>query len=161
MLPDTIILECRSQLQAFTSLVSEIDMPTVDLEAVLERVFDAVADKECEVELRFTAEDLSYRDGMTSDLLGFENGQQARIYDAVLNLGHAINDQLKSIGAYDSGDVFPYFIQGLLDADTVVLAKTDFPSGRTSDDDHPGHGTVRHPAAQTSPRSAWHYVGRL
>lgn len=124
--PELILLELRPELRQFRSVIFEMDMPTIDQEAALSRVFEALAENRFSYEegldpnLAWVANDLSMSDGLAENWEIDDDGR-SRVYSGVVALGDAVRKQLLHYGAYSQGGKFPYEFKGFLDHDTVIL----------------------------------------
>jgi hypothetical protein len=119
--PETVLIQLSSELRQFRSVILEMDMPTVDMDVALSKIFDAISEDGCESEMNWVANDMAQGEGL------FENSEidddgRSRVYGSVLKLGEAVFQHLAQLGGYRDG-WFPYQYKGLLDHDTVILAK--------------------------------------
>jgi hypothetical protein len=119
--PDLVVVELKEELRLFRSVICEMDMPTVDMDVALSKIFDAISEDGCESEMNWVANDMAQGEGL------FENSEidddgRSRVYGSVLKLGEAVFSHMAQLGGYRDG-WFPYQYKGLLDHDTVILAK--------------------------------------
>jgi hypothetical protein len=119
--PEHIVLELRPELRQFRSVITEMDMPTVDMDVALSKLFDALSDDGCEAEVNWVANDMAQGEGL------FENSEidddgRSRVYGSVVQLGEAIYNRVAELAGYRNG-TFPYEFKGMLNHDTVVLSK--------------------------------------
>lgn len=126
---DALIIDCTTELSEFRSVISELDMPPVDMEAVLEQVFEAVNNSFTFNEaIANTAMYMGNGEGIFQGL--FENSEaelqrdtQQRIVLAVVYLGRAIKNNLTRLNAYRSGR-FPYTFRNYINDRTILLSPT-------------------------------------
>ncbi|MNU19657.1 hypothetical protein D3C71_78900 [compost metagenome] len=125
--PEMILLELKPELRKFRSIIFEMDMPTIDQEAAMSRVFEALTtnmflggEDEPQPALAWVANDLSMSDGLAENWEIDDDGR-SRVYSGVVELGDAVRKQLIHYGAYSQGGTFPYEFKGFLDHDTVIL----------------------------------------
>lgn len=121
--PESIIFEFGPELTQFKSIVCDINMPTLDLEAVLDQIFTAVSNLSMSGSaLHEVAKDMSHSEAM------FENAdldyyQRQAIFLAVLNLGAALIQELKRIKGYNQHGKFPYVLRDMINGQTVFLSQ--------------------------------------
>ena len=123
--PEQIILELKEELRNFRSIILELDMPTIDQEAALSQVFDALHSRRFNndnTDLMWAANDLALNSVGLAENWEDEDDGRARAYESVIVLGEAIQEQLAQYGAYRNGH-FQYEFEGFFDYDTVLLRK--------------------------------------
>lgn len=121
MTPKQVILPLAPELHAFRAVVFEMDMPTVDLEAALSQIFDAVQAQNSATALHNLAGNMANGEALfeNSDI---EDDGKYRVFVSVLRLGEQIRQKLQAYGGYNADGTFPYEFKGMLNHDTVVLA---------------------------------------
>lgn len=125
-IPKYIIMELTEEIPAFELVACGITMPTVDMSACLQQIFDVIA----------LAEDTSFNK-MLSDMANYmgkgeglyENArldefEQEQIIKAIIKIGNEIKDRLKFLNAYIDG-FFPYSFHRLQGKRIVVLMFSD------------------------------------
>lgn len=124
MIPDTVILELKDELSNFRGIVSDMDMPVVDIESVLQQVFDALSDESSNIAITNLSNYMAYGEGLfeNSEL---DNGIKERIFYAVKNLTEQIKFTLHINGMYTSSNKLPFEFRKLLnDNITCILCKS-------------------------------------
>lgn len=143
MLPETIIFEIDEPLIKFKSIVSDLSMPTMDLDAVLDQIFTAVLDLSMSTgQIENLAHDMAYGDTLFENFQ-LEQASRTQIYKAVCEFGFAILRQLEYYRAHDGNGNFPYYYKGQLTNDSIILSKNKQQSYYTSRVYHPRHQPVR------------------
>lgn len=132
MHPQTVILDCREELVLFKAVVCGLDMPTVDLEAAVGQIFYAVGH---EYTAHHNTMQLAHAMSMQEALFEnseLDNGQQVKIYNAVVDFCDHLIAKLKSLGAYDYNGQFPYENRTILNDGSIILNRTK----KKSPEDH-------------------------
>ena len=120
-MPDGVLIECKEVLRDFKRVVCELDMPTVDMDAALSQVFDAVQDlSKFEDKLCYLASEMTYGEALfeNSDL---EADAYDRIHEAVVTLGEGLKNHLVNLKAYRDDGTFPFSFRTMLDDNTIHL----------------------------------------
>ncbi len=110
-LPSDLIFDCQETFAPFLIFVSDPSMPTIDVDAVLGAICDALKrERDANQNLLAVAKHMAYEDGMVESLhddayYPYEFAPQ--VYDILLALGNRLLDLLRACGAYLSG-YFPY-----------------------------------------------------
>jgi hypothetical protein len=110
-------------------VVSELDMPPIDMESTLEQIFTTVINvSEFSDKIAYTGRYMASGEGIFEGL--FENSEaelhddvSMRINLAVVHLGNAIKNKLTDYNAYRQ-DRFPYFVRNYINDRTIVLSKS-------------------------------------
>jgi hypothetical protein len=110
-LPTDLIVDCKPPLEAFIWITSDLRLPTIDVDAVLGSVCDALKIEEVlDQKLHDVAHSMAYGDALVESLhddLSYPYEFAPQIYNAVKRLGQGIYESLKTQGAYLDG-YFPY-----------------------------------------------------
>lgn len=123
MYPNFLILEFPQALREFRGKTCDLHMPTVDMSAALQQIFDALPDYILANDrLACTAIDMGSREGL------FENselsdGEKTQVTLAVNKLGQTIKNTLVSFNLYRDGH-FPYSFHEMLNDSTIILRYT-------------------------------------
>lgn len=129
MIPQSLILDCATELHTFRSVVAELDMPPIDMEATLQQVFETVIDDSYfKDRIADVAMYMGNGEGIYQGL--FENSEaevnddtNQRITMAVVELGRAIKNKLDNYHAYRNGH-FPYIFRNYINDRTIVLSES-------------------------------------
>lgn len=117
---DTLIMDCSKELQDFKSVVCDLDMPIVDLDAATQLIFEALTIKDTAVRDIFNiACHMSDGEGLFENA-DLDSNTCNRIFNAVETLGHQLKDKLSAYHAYVDNQ-FPYEFKRLNDDGTIIL----------------------------------------
>lgn len=121
-IPKYIILELAEEIPAFEQVVCGITMPTVDMNACLEQIFDIIAISEDSVFSRMLHNVANYM-GKGEGL--YENArldeyEQMQIILAVMRIGREIKGRIKFLNLEIDG-FMPYTFKKLVGRNIVVL----------------------------------------
>jgi hypothetical protein len=120
--PDYLIIELKSELNAFRSIVCELDMPVIEADEALVKITNSINYLPTStVRLTCTAFLMSKGIGL-SENYDNDNGAEERVINAVNKLGNQIKNKLIAINAY-SDNYFPYALRRMLNANTIVFEK--------------------------------------
>lgn len=127
-----LIMECASTLPSLVRLLLHPSMPTVDLDAVLSQIVDAITElHESDDRLSTAALYMCNGEGLSENWIfeGNSCGQELeeKIAHAIVQLGQEIKNNLLNIHAYRNG-YCPYMYRNFLNATTIMLC----PPGRSS-----------------------------
>jgi hypothetical protein len=138
MIPDNLIVDFATELTEFRRVVCELDMPSIDVEATLQQIFDTITiAEEFPERIAYIAMYMGAGEGLYEGL--FENSEaeinddtQQRITMAVVKLGREIKNKLDNYNAYRQGH-FPYIFRNYINDRTIVLSQPtgSYVSGRT------------------------------
>jgi hypothetical protein len=121
-IPKYLLLELEEEIPAFEQVVCGITMPTVDMNACLEQIFDIIAISEETVFNRMLSNVADYM-GKGEGL--YENArlddyEKDQIILAVIKIGHEIKTRMKFLKLELDG-FFPYSFKKLVGKNIVVL----------------------------------------
>lgn len=121
-IPKYVLISLEEELPAFEQVVCGIEMPTVDMDACLQQIFDVVVIAEEEVFVRMLTNMAQYMgngDGLYENarLDEFERNQ---IIYALIKIGTEIKGKLKELNMYIDGFI-PYSFKKLVNRYTVIL----------------------------------------
>lgn len=137
-MPEHLIIECGGMLRAFGSVVCCVHMPMADLDAVLSKVFDALAfDATADRDIQRLAYFFSYGEELYehSELTAEE---KLTIYHASERLLRYLRAQLLYLGTYQDGQLC-YDYKGMLNHDTLILVLLRSPAAGAAAGLHSGH----------------------
>lgn len=110
-LPSDLILDCRQELVPFLSVICDPSMPTIDVDAVLGAICDALKREwDADQNLHAVAHHMAYGDGMVESLhddLSYPYELAPQIYDLIVALGKRLQALLRHYHVYLDG-YFPY-----------------------------------------------------
>jgi hypothetical protein len=122
---NTVFLDVGEELHQFHRTVYDIDMPQIDVDALLSRLFD------CFVHFRSLQYDMM---NLIQDLVNqgeifehvdnslVDNGQEDRILKDLVKLATGVSSKIFVLGLYDNG-IFNYRYKETLNDNTVILVK--------------------------------------
>lgn len=135
--PQYFVIELREALRPFCQLVSSPELPTVDIDAALAQIVDAVTTLEnCDDRLSCVAYYMGGGEGLSEHWI-FEDPHsnaelEEKIIHAIVLLGQEIKTNLLQHYAYRAG-VCPYTYGSLINATTIVLRRASVhPSAATA-----------------------------
>lgn len=150
MLPKFLIVEVGPALQQFLAVVRAPNMPTIDYEAALSQVIEAVIEPGLDDRLYNAVYFMCSCDGLFS-FESFDDPSQAcpeqltvKLIHAVVTLGDAVKENLTHLHAYRDG-ISPFTFRSLINDTTVLLARSP-PDASTATCRH-GEAFSAHPTA--------------
>jgi hypothetical protein len=121
-IPNVLILDCSQELRQFRSATSEIDMPVIDIDVVLEYLFKAIDelndynDLEVSVyQICAIAERSEKNLHHIDDYVG-----NNKLYTALMSLGQDLRTKLTHEHLY-LGDTFPFKFRIFINDCTIVF----------------------------------------
>lgn len=135
-IPNSLILDFTSELKEFRCVVSELDMPSIDMESALQQIVDSTVnlatfdDKIAEVAMYMGQGEGIYEGLFENSEAEIHDDVQQRITMAVLYLGRAIKNKLINYNAYSQGQL-PYNFRNYINDRTIVLSTPPAGSSNT------------------------------
>lgn len=131
--PRCIIIDCDTELVRFLRLMRDPCMPTVDIDAALDQIVDAVLVLEgSDDRLSTLAYYMGQGEGLSEHWIFEDQAYDQEIEEKVIHtaaqLGVAVRNNLLTIHAYRSGKC-PYLYGGLINDTSIRLCKTSLSMG--------------------------------
>lgn len=124
---DYMILDVRKYWNKFFGVLTDLDMPEVDVDVLCSRMFDCLKDENLvEKKLKELCIDMATHDGLFENE-HLDDGQQQRIYRALQILGKDLIEFYHREGMYLDGKA-PYNYKGTFDGCALLLSDASFGS---------------------------------
>lgn len=115
------MLICPEHLFAFLEFIGRDDIPTVDVDACLQKIVNCVKKQDqALVQIQNLAYAMAYGDELFEKTSEFPEGYKFAIFYAVKDLGTDVKKMLEQQHAY-SGNYLPYDFRKLINGTTLLL----------------------------------------
>lgn len=116
------IIHIAPELNALRQVMTDIDMPHYDEDAMLSRIFHCFQDELHAMDnLQVAATDMANHDALFENEYLYQ-GQRLRIFNAVMNLGAVIKSHFDRIRPYNNLRKFPYSYKRMFNGCAVLVA---------------------------------------
>ena len=121
MQPCILIFSLNSALRLFRAVISDPEFPTIDVEAVVQVMFEAVVDLSTATDrIYITASRMCESDLLYEQGLKLSHACQQRLFYAAINLGQELKNTLVQLHAYRDHHL-PFTFRTLINDTDVVL----------------------------------------